>query len=373
MPDSIGFTAKRFHLAQLMERAAAVVPGRNIYPLLSNFLVVFGAGKVSVAATDMELTMLTESELVTCSGEGRLLLPAKRILAILHEVAEGDVSVQANGGTAVISAGHATWELVLQSAEDYPPLPSPADIEFTEVVRRDFLWAISTVRGAASRDGTNPRLMAISIDNGSVIAASHVRLHKATLPGFPLSIQLPIGAVDDLVRLLSASTAQHIAIGEAQHVLAFRIGSDVFTVGKLSSEYPDMEGRLLRGPRTENGKHLTFDRTDLIAAIRRVRITADPQTSAIGLRLAPGKVTVVSRDKNRNAAREEIPATWTDRERMITVNHESLVDLLGLTEGPQVTLRLGTDAGKRKSPLVLVDEKAGTSGVIGQLPSSMVE
>lgn len=373
MTDEEGFTAKRFHLLQLMERAAAVVPGKNIYPLLSNFLVTVSPGRIQVAATDMELTMLSSSELVTCSGEGRLLLPAKRLLSILREAAEGDVTVQAGKGTARVTAGHASWELVLQPAGDYPPLPAPEDIEFAEVKRRDLLWALSKVKGAASRDGTNPRLMAISISGGSVIAASHVRLHKAKLAGFPLDILIPIGAVDDLTRLLTGCQQESVGVGEAKHVLAFRIGSDVFTAGKLASEYPDMESRLLKSPLLSNGKRLTVDKGDLTAAVKRVRITADPETSAIVLRLAPGKVTVTSRDKNRNTASEEIPATWTDRELLVVVNHESLTDLMSLADGPQVTFRLGADAGKRRSPVVLVDEKAGTAGVIGQLPIALAE
>jgi DNA polymerase III sliding clamp (beta) subunit (PCNA family) len=142
--------------------------------------------------------------------------------------------------------------------------------------------------------------------------------------------------------------------------------------GKLASEYPDQEKRLLT-PNLANNQTLTVDKQDLVSAIRRVRITADQETAAIGLRLAPGKLTVVSRDKNSNAAKEEIPAQWTSKERLVVVNHEHLQDLLGLAGGPQVTFRLGADAGKRGSPLLLTDDKAGTAGVIGQLAAVLVE
>lgn len=371
-PD-IGFTAKRFHLLQLTERAAAVVPGKNIYPLLSNFQVMIGDGTVRVAATDMELSVLSSTSLVVTTGTGTVLLPAKRFLQILREADEGDVSVQVSKGTAHVTAGHAAWDLVLQPADDYPPLPAAQDIQFATVNRAKFLGSISLVKNAASRDGTNPRLMAIAILQGKVIAASHMRLHKATIENFPVDIQVPVGAVDDLARLLGDCQQEEIGIGEEKYVLAFRIGDDIFMAGKLSSDYPDMEQRLLRQPMLSNKHQLTLDKNDLAAAIRRVRITADPETAAIGLRLAAGSARVISQDKNHNSAVEEIPVTWTGKSRLLAVNHEHLVDLLALSPGPQVTFHLGDDQGKRRSPVLLRDDKAGTAGVIGQLPSVLVE
>lgn len=371
-PDT-GFIAQRFHLLQLTERAAAVVPGKNIYELLSNFQVVIGATTIRIAATDMELTVLSESELVTCLGPGTVLIPAKRFLQILREADEGEVRVRVSRGTAHITAGRASWDLVLQPADDYPQLPAAEDIEFTSVNRLKFLAAMSLVKKAASRDGTNPRLMAISIADGKVIAASHVRLHKASIDGFPLDLQVPVGAVDDLERLLGGCQLEEIGIGEEKYVLAFRIGSDIFLAGKLASQYPDMEKRLLSTPLRENGQELRVDKSDFVSAIRRVRITADQETAAIGLRLTPGKLTVLSHDQNHNAASEEISAQWNHKDRVVAVNHEHLQDLLDLAPGPEVTFLLGADAGKRRSPLLLRDEKAGTAGVIGQLPSVLVE
>jgi DNA polymerase-3 subunit beta len=283
------------------------------------------------------------------------------------------VDVRVRKGTAHITAGTASWDLVLQPADDYPPLPAAADISFTSVSRAKLLGSISLVKGAASRDGTNPKLMAVSISQGKVIASSHVRLHRARIESFPVDLQVPIGAVDGLLRLLGDCQAEEIGIGEERYVLAFRIGDDVFMAGKLASEYPDQEKRLLAPHLTGSSNQLTVDKADLIAAIRRVRITADPETAAVGLKLAPGKVTVLSKDRNRNAAHEEIPAQWTSKERTVVVNHEHLQDLLGLAAGPQAVFRIGNDAGKRRSPLVLTDDKAGTAGVIAQLPAVLVE
>jgi DNA polymerase III subunit beta len=372
--DLIGFTAKRFHLVQLTERAVTAVPGKNIYPLLANFQVMFGDGKIRVTATDMELTVVSESELVMCRGSGTVLMPAKRLLEILRAADEGDVDVRITGARADVIAGRTSWSLVLQPGEDYPPLPDVDEVNFASVNREKFLSGLTLVRKAASRDGTNPRLMAVSVSGGKLLAASHVRLHRVLLEGVSLpDMQIPVGAVDDLVKLLGNSQLEEIGIGEEEHVLAFRIGSDVFMAGKLASEYPDMEQRLLSTPLTANKDELRVDKRELLNAIRRVRITADPETAAIGLRLAPGTLRVISRDKNSNSSVEEIPAQWTHKQRLVAVNHEQLVDLLGLAEGPEVLLVFGADAGKRRSSVLLRDDKSGTAGVIAQVLPVLIE
>jgi DNA polymerase III sliding clamp (beta) subunit (PCNA family) len=215
--------------------------------------------------------------------------------------------------------------------------------------------------------------MAISITGGKVVAASHVRLHRVIIPGITLAdIQIPVGAVDDLVRLLGDSRQEEIGIGEEEYVLAFRIGSDVFMAGKLADEYPDMEKRLLAGPLVSNKDELRVDKKDLMAAIRRVRITADQGTAAIGLRLVPGGLRVISRDKNGNTACEELTAQWSHKERTVVVNHEHLVDLLSLTEGLQSVLVFDAGTAKQRGMLLLRDDKAGTAGVIGQLPAVLI-
>lgn len=368
-----GFTVKRFHLLQLLERVATVVSSRNINPLLGNFCVTVMPGKIRIAATDMELSVLSESTLVTCIGAGTVLLPAEKFLPIVRQADEGDVEVRVSDGTAVITAGRYSGSLLTQPSDDYPALPGAEEIAFT-MVRRDALAvALSMVKDAACRDGTNPRLMAVNIAAGKVTAASHTRLHQVRLSAAAgLELQIQVGAADELARLLASTQLEEIGVGEAGYMLAFRLGDDVLMAGKLPEAYPDQEKRLLSAPLKENSKGLIADKAGLLAALSRVRITADKDTAAVGLRLAEGKVTVTSRDKWGNGGDEELPATWSGGERMVVVNHQHLTDLLALAGGPRVTLWLGTDTGKRRSPLVLNDEETGSAGVIGQLAGVLI-
>ena len=59
------FTAKRLILAALVDKAISVVPTRDVMPVLKHFLVQVAPGRLQMAATDLELSVLASTPAVT--------------------------------------------------------------------------------------------------------------------------------------------------------------------------------------------------------------------------------------------------------------------------------------------------------------------
>jgi DNA polymerase III sliding clamp (beta) subunit (PCNA family) len=182
---------------------------------------------------------------------------------------------------------------------------------------------------------------------------------------------VPSGALDSLARTLDGSELDEVHVGETDSHLVFRIGSTVFLATRMLAKFPDVEKLLLR-PALENRLELTADKAELAGAIRRVRINADPETSAIGLRLSAGALTVVARDKYGNRAEETISAGWEHPERMVAVNHQFLTDMLAAHPSGSCRFWLGPESGKKRSVLMLRDDDTGTVGIIYQMLASLV-
>jgi DNA polymerase-3 subunit beta len=374
--EPFSFTAKRLVLASLVDKAISVVPNRDVMPELKHFLVQVAPGSLRLAATDLELSVLAATPAVTAEVTQALLLPARKLLAILREAPEGDVIIDVAGESAAVRAGTASWSLLLADAAGYPQLPDPDGVEMHPVSREAFLGALRTVRHAVGRDSGRPSLMQVDIavgEDGSakVTASDSVRFARATLPGFPVSMQIPSGALDSLVKTLESSELDEVQAGETDRQLVFRIGSTVFLAQKLPAKFPDVEKLLLK-PALENRLSLTADRAELAGAIRRVRINADPETSAIGLKLTQGTLTAVARDKYGNRAEEAISAAWDGPERLVVVNHQFLTDMLAAHPSGSCRFWLGPEAGKKRSVLMLRDDDTGTIGIIYQMLASLV-
>lgn len=358
---------KRFVLKEILDKAATVVPTRDVAPVLKNVQVVARDGRLRVAATDTELSMVATTELVDIIVEGVCVLPAKRMLDILKEAGEFDVHLKVAGTQASITIGRTTWNQVLATGADFPDVSAPlGDLVLTEVDREAFAFALAAVRYAACRDANRANLMMIAVTGDTMTAADGARF--ARIPTEPLGFdcQIPIDAVDDLLRLLKNHDLDTIGVGQTPTGLIFTLGTDTFIVTTLLSEFPDLEAQWLR-PALANKHELTVNRAELLSAIRRVRISADPNTSAIALSLAPDLVTVAARDKYRNAATEPVQAEWAGAERTLVVNHAYLVDALTHHTGEECVFSLGDDTRTRRTPLLLRDPDTGSVAVLQQM------
>ncbi len=369
--EKLRFVIRKHVLQVLLDKAATVIPTHDPMPVLKNFLVQLEPDRLRIIATDLELTMIATTSLVTVETAGTCVLPAKKMQTIVREAEDSDVQIRVTGTSAHIVIGRASWTLKLAGGDDYPPLPAITDIAYTEVNRAALMGALAAVKYAASRDPNRASLNMVDIKQGRMIATDGSRFQQALLAWFPVDMRIPIAAVDDLLRLLKLSDLDDVHVGQSDNHLIFKFATDVFIVNKLVAQFPDMEQALLK-PATANKHELSLRTQELLAAVKRVRINADPESSAIALTISKGSVTVQARDKFGNNAAESVDATWTGGERTIVVNHSFLTDLFKGYTATTATFWLGDDTKTRKSMVMLKDGDVGSIGVVQQMNADWV-
>lgn len=371
---------KRWVLYRVVEAVVAALPANPAMLALGCFRVRAGEGHLELAATDMERTVLAETASVVSAGPGdgtyhEAFIPAKRLQAILRELPEVDVTIAVSKNRATVTAGQGSWTLALPDGNDYPDLLSPGQLEFTSYPREKLLSALKAVRHVVGRDAGRPYLTQVAFtlpDDGPmcVTASDGARFARTWLDGFPLEMCIPLSALDHLLKLLAGGQSEDIGVSETVDALAFKVGPVVLSAAKRTIPFPDMD-KLLLLPALQNEDILSVDRDELIAAVRRARINADGETSAIVLEAEAGKVTVVARDKLGNSATEAIPAMWAHAKgRTLCLSHVALIEMLDAHGTKACELRLGKDAGKRRSPVLLMGD--GITQVIAQMTPSLV-
>jgi DNA polymerase III sliding clamp (beta) subunit (PCNA family) len=382
------FRVKRWVLSGLAEAVAQALPSSVALPALGCFRVTVGEGFLELAATDMERTILAVSSAVdakdTSDGTpNEAFMPARRLMAILKESPDTDVTITVKKNQAQVAAGSGSWTLILPDSSGYPELVSPAKLKFAAYGRERLLAGLRAVRHVVCRDAGRPPLTQVEIkadpdDEGRsfITASDGTRFARATVERYPLAAScIPASALDDLTRILAAGQSEDAGIAQSDDVLAFRAGPVVLAVARRSTPFPDVD-RLLLQPARENTDPLTVDRDELAAAVRRVRINADGETSAIVLDIpagtvAGGSVTVVARDKLGNSATEDVVAGWAGaKSRSLCVNHVFLTEMLAAHGGKSCEFRLGKDLGKRRSMVLL--EGDGIVQVIAQMAPALV-
>lgn len=372
------FTIKRFVLANLCERAAPVISSSDAVPALKNFLIKIAPGSITVTGTDLELSVVATSPSIAAEDTYTLALPARKLRDMLKEAPEGDITITVAGPVATLAAGSISWDLRLGDVAGYTEPPDVSGTELQAVDREPFLTALRAVKHAICKDGNRPPLMMVDITDNQVTTSDGSRFQRVKL-AFPVDMKIPAAAVDHLMRMLSGVEAKQVHVAQHEQYLVFRMGAGTevtFITKKTMARFPDMEKMILK-PASQNGQMLKVSRQALMEAIRRVKINADDETSALALRLTTDKITVSSRDKSGNAAEQPVDAKWPHGERQLVINHVFLAEMLAAWPQAECRFWIGPDSGKRKSLLMLSDQTpdggaATMVGIIGQLHAAVL-
>lgn len=370
---------KQTFLRELVERAVPVVPVNAPRPVLKNLLVQAAPGSLRISATDLDLAVVVSSPMVAVNEPVEFIIPAVQLREILKELPETDISIAvyepAEGITRVdLTAGSSGWTLQVPNGT-FPSLPDTAAVTWESFDRAAFIAAVRLVRFAASKDAANLGLACVSVarqgdGSAKVTASDGSRLQQSRLAAFPLSIQIPaIGSpsvVDEVLKLLARNEDLPTAdVAQTASHLMFRCGNGVFASRGLTAPGANVEKQILV-PASENKLELEVSRSGLLEAIRRAAITADAHTSAICLQLTPGKLTVISRDKNGNGAEHPLDAPWEGKERRVVVNYRALSEAVSAGSAATCVLRLSSGTSKRSAVLIR-DDSAGVVGVVPQM------
>src|ERR1044071_9396992 len=129
------------------------VSTRTTVQILAGILLDARDGKLSLAATDMELSLRTTVE-ANVESEGSVVVPGRLLLDIARLLPETDVSLEHKLEEAVVEVrcGSASYRLHTYNAEDFPRLPDTQGVELHEVDRETLLETVSRVSRSASRE-----------------------------------------------------------------------------------------------------------------------------------------------------------------------------------------------------------------------------
>lgn len=369
MTQDLRFSVEKSHFEDILEKIGAVVPSKDAMPILKNVKFDVSESRLRATATDLELSLVTMTSKVITERVGTALFPAKKLAEIVKESTSEVVTIDVDSNSATISVGNANWMLKLTDGHSFPILPEIVELQLHKTNREALLNALNSVKGAMCQDITKPNLQMICISKKRMVACDGARFQQAAVD-FPLDVQIPARAVGDLIKLLKLSNLEVVEVGSTWNHIVFRIGPDIFVINKLAVEFPDVEQTLL-APALKNSEVLIVDRAELIAAIRQVRINADPNTMSITLNLNFDSLAIKGTDQFGNTSVVRVEAEYPYGEMQVTVNHKYLMDMLSMMPSKKCEFYLGRDAKKYRAPLMLKDTHNGIVGVVQQMRSDI--
>lgn len=377
VPDgtALDFQISRQELEKVLGTASSIVPTKHFIPVLTNYHFQVKDGDLRVTGTDSVLSIVQHTPVYATKVEGAAVFPSSKMLSVVRDAGDDflhiRVVVKKEKYFATVKTNSTTWTLSLEPPGVFPTFVEHENVKLLETNRLAFYEALQRVRKCASTDPMRPYLMLVDTANGKMRASDSHRFQQIKFQ-FPIDCQIPVHATQDLSNRLASSNLENVEVGQTDNALLFRFGKVLVIAQKSGYVFPDVDEVMLK-PTLANDQDLTVSRKDLQAAIKRTRITADEDTSAIVLSLNKGSVTVQTKDHRGGTAIESIEAVWDHPPRHIAFNHQQLTDLLSSTDSDTCVFRLGKDLKTRPSPLLMEDVKKGFTAVLSQIRIDWME
>ncbi|HZG35776.1 MAG TPA: DNA polymerase III subunit beta [Gaiellaceae bacterium] len=340
LDSGMRITCTRDELVAKLAVVARAVSTRGAVQVLSGILLSAEGGRVTLAATDMELSLRTTLD-AEVDGDGSVVIPGKLLVDLARLLPDPAVTLEyrPEEGVAHVASGTASYRLNTYSAEDFPRLPA-VEAQLHAIERGALLETVDRVARSASRDESRPVLTGILVrfERGRLVmvatdsyrlAVKETQLDSAAPE---LEAIIPARALQELSRLAGGDTVE---LGVHENHVVFGTGGAWLTTRRIDGQFPNYRQLLPESFEIE----LTLPRSEFHDVVRRASVLA-LRNSPLRLRFAEGELTVSAQTQDVGEARETLPVQYTGEEFVIGFNAEFLRDGIDSISGDDVRVKL---------------------------------
>src|SRR5579862_7963455 len=343
MPSSAGTEAgatmeisvSKSDLLKELTATQGVVERKTTIPILSNFLFEASGDKLSITATDLDLSLRT-----SCSAkvkkDGSCTIPARKLYDYVKLLGDGDISIKLLENHWVqIRAGRSNTKMVGMARANFPQVPEFPEGSVTKIpvgaLRNLIARTIFAISNEESRYTLNGALLILKAESLAMVATDGHRLAHLEKSGESLNnirgekrTLIPRKALSELQSLLANTEEEMLDFHDDEHTLFFRLGRRVLTTRKLTGQFPNYEAVLPR----ENNKFVVVRSEDLMGSIQRVAQFADERSGAIKIRLEQNEMKISSSSTDAGESEDTIETPYNYDPLVVGFNSQYLIDFL---------------------------------------------
>ena len=331
----------------LLKQVAAingVITSNPVVPILENFLFEINDGKLSITASDLQTSMVTELE-VEAKENGSIAVPSKILLETLKNLPEQPVtfSIDENTYSIEINSDNGRYKLAGENATDFPKVPTLSDGDSVNISADVLSNAINNTILATSSDELRPAMTGVYLNlsdtNTTFVATDGHRLIRyrrvdiASETGS--SMIIPRKALTLLKSTLpSENTNVNVQYNVANAFFKF---DGIHMVCRLIDErFPDYENVIP----ANNDNEMIIDRLEFLGSLKRISIYANKTTHQVRLKITGSELVISSEDLDfSNEANERLSCDHNGADIEIGFNGKFLIEMLANIETKQVSMK----------------------------------
>jgi DNA polymerase-3 subunit beta len=310
------FKVDRATLLKALAHVQNVVERRNTIPILANALLSVREGRLTIAATDLEIALIEEVAADT-SRDGAVTAPAATLYEIVRRQPDhAEVELDYPGGDAQLAlrAGRYSTSLVVLPTDEFPKLDAGRLSHRFNIAAQVLRGMIDRTRFAISTEETRYYLTGIYLhaaesDGAAVLRAVATDGHRLARVDEPLpegaggipGVIIPRKTVGELRKLLDDISGDiEIALSETR--IQFSLGTVKLTSKLIDGTYPDYNRVIPVG----NDKILRVGSEEFSRAVGRVSAITAERHKPVKLSVARDLLVLSATSPDQGTASEEL-------------------------------------------------------------------
>ncbi|MCE2894043.1 MAG: DNA polymerase III subunit beta [Flammeovirgaceae bacterium] len=353
------FIVNSSYLLKQLSNINGVITSNPVVPILENFLFEIDKSNLTVTASDLQTSMITEI-MVESKEKGSIAVPARILLDTLKNLPDQPVtfSIDAASYSIEISSDNGRYKLAGENATDFPKVPAVSN-DFSASISSEVLAkAVNNTIFATSSDELRPAMTGVYVNLGEknttfVATDGHrlVRYRRTDIKSDNGSaIIIPRKALN-LLKATLPSENTDVSIDFNLSNAFFKFGNIRMICRLIDERFPDYENVIP----ASNPIKMTISRMDLLGSLRRISIYANKTTHQVRLKITGSELVVSAEDLDfSNEANERLSCEHEGEDIEIGFNAKFLIEMLSNATVDQIKLNM---SAPNKAGVITPSEK----------------
>lgn len=327
---------QRAALSSALAVVSGVVPSRTTHEILKNIKLQCQPGELMLLATDGDGTGIRyRVDGVEAQGSAEILLPTARVIAILRELTDADVTLELTGDAVWLRSGFSEFRLSAENAAAYPPVPpfdeSSVFLIGGSVLRQLIRRTIFATDVESARYALGGVLVEVNAEQLVLAATDSRRLAVASAP-CRREGDATIGSNSPVVSSKSLSLVER-SLGDDSEDVQFMVHERDFAIrtSKVTVTSQLVQGRF---PDYRKVIPSQFAATiDLVvgtfhSAVRQSQILTNEESRGVDFTFGRGMLKLASVAADVGQSKIELPISYDGPELNVTFDPRYLGDFL---------------------------------------------
>ena len=331
-----------------LQTVSAVITQRDIYPILGNVKISAQDGELLLRATDLKisLTYVFPRSKLEIIQPGELLIPALRLHNLVKETPDLDIVLERKEFNGILACQDGQFCILGEDPEKFPEIPEFEEKASIEISGLDFQSLIKKTLFATTTEKTRYDLdnVLVKIEGDSILFVSTdgKRLalceKKCRQLGEPqsLSFTVPSRGLQQIDRVLSATTPETVGLSFLENQLLFRTEQVLLSTRLSDAKFPPYEKVIPQNMPYE----ASFPSKSFASALRRVCFLADDKNKIVEIAFSSEGLRLYTMGEGTGEATVEIPVAFDGEPFDIKFNPIFLLDVLKIIEGNEMKMVL---------------------------------